>query len=68
MVFSTLLEAFRIRLGCTTMNSGITNVKCAISRTMCDVELFNDEQIVSVSYFFNGYNQVTMLVLTNIVT
>ena len=50
------------------MNSGITNVKCAISRTMCDVELFNDEQIVSVSYFFNGYNQVTMLVLTNIVT
>lgn len=47
---------------------GITNVKCAISRTMCDVELFNDEQIVSVSYFFYGYNQVTMLVLTNIVT
>ena len=44
------------------------NVECAISRAMCDVELFNDEQIVSVSYFFNGYNQVTMLVLTNIVT
>ena len=52
----------------------ITNVKCAISRTMCDVELFNDEQIVSVSYLdylisvnLNRSNIYFYLVKTNLV-
>jgi hypothetical protein len=36
MVFSTLLEAFKVRLGCTIMN-----VKCAISRAMLSYLMMN---------------------------